>query len=94
MNNKLNYIDICPSNKINYIDIYSSNYHYNRFILTLKENKRNKIDNFINKFHTFIFLIFGIAMCVSIKYPIEIAFGIFSLNWIIILILTFSKKFY
>ena len=82
------------NNNLNYIDIYSSNHHYNRFILTLKENKRNKIDNFINKFHTFIFLIFGIAMCVSIKYPIEIAFGIFAINWIIILILTFSKKFY
>ena len=82
------------NNNLNYIDIYSSNNHYNRFILTLKENKRNKINNFINKFHTFIFIIFGIAICASIIYPIEIAFGIFSLNWIIILILTFSKNFY
>ena len=82
------------NNKLNYIDIYSSNNHYNRFIFTLKENKRNKIDNFINKFHTIIFIIFVIGICVSIKYPIELAFGIFSLNWIIILILTFSKKFY
>lgn len=82
------------NNNLNYIDIYSSNHHYNRFILTLEENKRNKINNFINKFHTIIFIIFVIAICVSIIYPIEIAFGIFSLNWIIILILTFSKKFY
>ena len=82
------------NNNLNYIDIYSSNHHYNRFILTLEENKRNKINNFINKFHTIIFIIFFIAICVSIIYPIEIAFSIFSLNWIIILILTFSKKFY
>lgn len=82
------------NNNLNFIDIYSSNNHYNRFILTLKENKRNKIDNFINKFHTIIFIIFVIAICVSIIYPIEIAFGIFTINWIIILILTFSKKFY
>ena len=82
------------NNNLNYIDIYSSNHHYNRFILTLKENKRNKIDNFINKFHTIIFIIFAIAMCFSIKYPIEMAFSIFTINWIIILILTFLKKFY
>jgi hypothetical protein len=82
------------NNNLNFIDIYSSKHHYNHFNVILKENKRNKIDNFINKFHTFIFLIFGIAMCVSIKYPIEISFGIFAINWIIILILTFSKKFY
>lgn len=82
------------NNKLNYIDIYSSNHHYNRFISTLKENKRNNIDNFINKFYTIIFIIFFIAICVSIIYPIEIAFGIFTINWIIILILTFSKKFY
>lgn len=82
------------NNKINYIDIYSSNYNYNRFILTLKENKRNKINNFINKFHNIIFIIFAIAICFSIIYPIEMAFNIFTINWIIILILTFLKKIY
>ena len=82
------------NNNLNFIDIYSSNHYYNPFFFTLEENKRNKIDNFINKFHTIIFIIFVIAICVSVIYPIEIAFGIFAINWIIILILTFSKKFY